>query len=221
MGVAPIGQQLGVLGQEKKDRHTTLEKEDFMRLMMKQLLAQDPMKPMDNSQMMQQMSQLASLSATEDLGKTVNMLNLNLGNSQVLSATQLIGKRVAVASHTAQLDEKDGLNGSVVVPGEASEITVQVQDENKKVVKTITLPASSNGLVDFHWDGKDAEGKMMKDGFYNISAKATIAGKSQEIPTAGFFKVNSVTIDRQNGSLILNLDGMGGLGMDSIIKILS
>lgn len=221
MPIDSIGQVPGMYGQNRSERHTMLQKEDFMRLMMKQMLSQDPTKPMDNSQMMQQMSQLASLSATEDLGRTVKMLNLNLGNSQVLSATQLIGKRVAVASHSAQLDAKDGLSGSVVVPGEASDITVEIQDENKKVVKTITLPASSHGLVDFHWDGKDAEGNMMKDGFYNISAKATIAGKSQDVPTAGFFKVNSVTLDRQTASLILNLDGAGGLGMDSIIKILS
>jgi flagellar basal-body rod modification protein FlgD len=184
--------------------------------------SQSPLKPFDSSDMMQQMSQLTSLSATQELEKTIKSMNANMGRSQVLAATQLIGKKVAVASDKSPLDEKEGLSGSVIVPGNSSEINIEIRDSANKLVKTIKLPGSSSGVVDFHWDGLDAEGKPTNlPGFYNISAKATINGEAKEIYTAGIFKVNSVTMDRQSSSVILNVDGLGGMDMGDIIKILS
>lgn len=202
-----------------------LTQEDFMNLFLAQMRTQSPLKPFDSGEMMQQMSQLNSFSATKELETTIKMMNANLGRSQVVSATQLIGKRVAIVSDKSPLemgaDGKPGLDGSVVVPGNATDITVEIKDSGNKLVKTIKLPASSAGIVDFHWDGLDAEGKPMPADFYNISAKATIDGQPKDIYTAGFFKVNSVTMDRQTSSVILNVDGMGGMDMGDIIKILS
>lgn len=198
-----------------------LSQNDFMRLFLTQMKTQSPLKPFDSSDMMQQMSQLTSLSATQELEKTIKLMNANLGRSQVLSATQLIGKRVAVASDKSPLVDKEGLSGSVVVPGNASEITIEIKDSNNKLVKTIKLPGSSAGIVDFHWDGLDGDNKPMPPDFYNISAKATINGEPKDIYTAGIFKVNSVTMDRQTSAVILNVDGLGGMDMGDIIKILS
>jgi len=202
-----------------------LTQEDFMNLFLAQMKTQSPLKPFDSGEMMQQMSQLNAFSATKELENTIKMMNANLGRSQVVSATQLIGKRVAIVSDKSPLetgaDGKLGLDGSAIVPGNASDITIEIKDSSNKVVKTIKLPASSSGVVDFHWDGLDADGKPMPTDFYNISAKATIDGQSKDIYTAGFFKVNSVTMDRQTSTVILNVDGMGGMDMGDIIKILS
>lgn len=203
-----------------------LGQDDFMKLFLAQMKTQNPLKPFDGSDMMQQMSQLTSLSATQELEKTIKLMNANLGRSQVLSATQLIGKKVAIASDKSPLlyhaDGKvDGLDGSVIVPGHAAEITVEIRGKDNKVVKTIQLPASDSGVVDFHWDGLDAEGKAMPADFYTISAKGKINDETQDLYTAGIFKVNSVTMDRQTSSVILNVDGIGGMDMGDIIKILS
>ena len=198
-----------------------LSQDDFMSLFLAQMKTQSPLKPFDSSDMMQQMSQLTSLSATKELEQTIKLMNANLGRSSVLSATQLIGKKVAIASDKSPLVANEGLGGSVVVPGDASDITVEIKDKSNKLVKTIKLPGSSSGVVDFHWDGLDADSKPMPPDFYNISAKATINGKAVDVYTAGIFKVNSVTMNRQNSSVILNVDGLGGMDMGDIIKILS
>ncbi len=36
-------------------------------------------------------------------------------------------------------------------------------------------------------------------------------GESKQFYTAGMFKVNSVTMDRQTSQVILNVDGLGGV----------
>ncbi len=198
-----------------------LSQEDFMRLFLTQMRTQSPLKPFDSSDMMQQMSQLNSLSATEQLEKTIRMMNANLGKSQVVTATQLIGKKVVLPSGVSPLVENEGMDGSVVLPMRASSIEVEIKDKNDKLVKKITLPASDSGVVDFHWDGKDEDGNLMPADYYHLSAKGTFGAEEYDIPTAGYFKVNSVTMDRQTSNVIINLDGVGGVNMSDIIKILS
>ncbi len=202
-----------------------LTQEDFMKLFLAQMKTQSPTKPFDSGEMMQQMSQLTSLSATSQLENTIKLLNSNMGRSQVLSATQLIGKRVAIASDKSPLgtnpDGTSSLDGSVVIPRSTTETTVEIRDSMNNLVKTLHLPASSAGIQDFHWDGKNEKNEMQQPGFYTISAKANIEGQSTDVYTAGIFKVNSVTMDPKTSSVILNVDGMGGMDMGNIIKILS
>jgi flagellar basal-body rod modification protein FlgD len=201
---------------------------DFMTLLTTQLLNQNPTSPMDSSTMLQQMSSLGSIQTMTDMGQKMDALSQSMqttmGNSQVLEATQLVGKNVEVESGLSPLtqnaDQSLTLSGSAIVPGAASDVTVTISDPTgQKVVKTLDLgPASGKGLMDFTWDGKDAAGNAMPPGYYTISASANVAGKSVPIGTAGSFAVKSVALG-SNG-VILNLDGIGGQDMGSVIKIL-
>lgn len=197
-----------------------LTKDDFMKIFLKQIKMQDPNKPFDSSAMLQQMAQLTSLSASEELQKTIKSLNLSIAKSQVMSASQLIKKKVQLGAKVAPLVEKEGLSGSVILQGKSNDVTITIRDDDGKVVKTIKKSASSGGVLDFSWDGKDEAGNEMKAGFYKISATANFNGKTVDVPTAGTFVVDSVAMDPSTGTVILNVDGLGGVGMDDIIKIL-
>lgn len=203
----------------------SLSQQDFMKLFLAQMRAQSPLKPFDSGEMMQQMSAMTSVSATAELEKTVQMMNSNLGRSQVLSATQLIGKRATIASDKSPLiNNKDGtasLDGSIILPQSSTAARVEIRDTSGNLVKAIDLAASSAGVQDFHWDGRDADGKLMPEGFYSISANANMGGQNTQVYTAGVFKVTSVTMDRKTSAVILNVDGMGGMDMGDIVKILS
>lgn len=202
-------------------QRNALDQQDFMKLFTAQLRAQNPSKPLDTAAMMQQMSQLASLSATEALEKSVKSLNENLNKSQIMGATQAIGKTVQIPSKVSPLVKGEGLNGSAIVPQPASAVTITIKDDNNNVVKTIEKPGSGAGVVDFEWDGKDDSGKELEPKFYHISATATIAGNPVEIPTAGNFKVKSVALNKTTGEIIFNVDGLGGVEMSHIVKILN
>jgi flagellar basal-body rod modification protein FlgD len=198
-----------------------LSKDDFIRLFLTQLRVQSPLKPLQSSEMMQQMSQLTSLSATQELEKTIKNLNGNMGKSQVLQASQLIGKKVQLLNGLSPLSAAEGLGGSVVLPGDCRDVTVTIKDKSDKVVKTIKLgdnPAS--GLLDFSWNGMDEEGKALNPDFYKISAMATVNGQQTQLATTGTFKINSVGLDTKSDGVIINVDGIGGVKMEEIIKIL-
>ncbi|TGV57618.1 flagellar basal body rod modification protein, partial [Mesorhizobium sp. M2D.F.Ca.ET.160.01.1.1] len=52
-------------------KKNTLDHADFLRLMTEQLQHQDPLKPMDNTQMVAQMAQMSTVQGITDLNKTV------------------------------------------------------------------------------------------------------------------------------------------------------
>lgn len=197
-----------------------LSEDDFMRLFLKQVMVQDPLKPFSSSDMMQQMSQFTSLKSAKELEKTINQMSVNMGRTQLLSASQLIGKKVVIPSVVAQLTEKEGMDGSVVLTEPVSDVTIEIKDKGGNVIKTVKLDKSDQGVVDFHWDGLNEEGNQVEPGFYDITAKATVNGESVDVITAASFKVNSVALDHANGNAILNLDGIGGIDVTNIIKLL-
>lgn len=208
------------MGMADQLKGSQLTQEGFMKLLLAQLRLQSPTSPFDSSTMMQQISQLTALSSTQSLEKTVKNLSDNMGTSQILEASRLVGGHVQVASETCPLVKGEGLKGSVVVPKGVDKVDVTIRDLHDKVVKTISLDVLSDGVVDFSWDGMDSVGQQMTAGFYKISANATLNGQNMVIPTAGTYKVNSVALDRAGKGVILNVDGLGGVNMDDVIKIM-
>src|SRR6195256_6620879 len=84
-----------------------LGKQDFLKLLMAQLQNHDPMKPMDDTQMIAQMAQFSALEATQALQATIQQSN----NVQtVFQAGALIGKYV-------QANMSDGSSTTGAVTG--------------------------------------------------------------------------------------------------------
>lgn len=61
-----------------------LKQEDFLKLMMAQIRVQNPLEPQDSNAMLQQISQLSTLSTNESLQKSIGQLTENLSATQAL-----------------------------------------------------------------------------------------------------------------------------------------
>ncbi len=66
--------------------------DDFLKLMIAELQNQDPLNPMENSEMLQQLSQMRSIGATD---KLTNTLDAVLMGQNLTTASSLIGKEVS------------------------------------------------------------------------------------------------------------------------------
>ena len=84
-----------------------LGKQDFLKLLMAQLRNQDPMKPMDDTQMIAQMAQFSALEATQQLNQT---MQTNANVQTISQAGSLIGKYI-------QADQADGTSTIGAVTG--------------------------------------------------------------------------------------------------------
>jgi flagellar basal-body rod modification protein FlgD len=76
-----------------------LTADDFMKLLIAQLQNQDPTNPMDNDQLLSQISTMRNLQSNIELSKTLKSMT---GNQQLSTASNFIGKFVVGRSTTQQ-----------------------------------------------------------------------------------------------------------------------
>ncbi|MFI4918038.1 MAG: FlgD immunoglobulin-like domain containing protein [Legionellales bacterium] len=218
--ISNIAESTGSASIADQLKGSQLTQDGFMKLLLAQLRLQSPTSPFDSSTMMQQISQLTALSSTQALEKTVKGLSDSMGTSQILEASRLVGQHVQIPSETCPLVTGEGLKGAVVVPKGVDKIEVTVRDSHDNIVKTMSLNPLSDGVLDFSWNGMDAANNPLAAGYYKVSASTSLDGKNVALPVAGTFKVNSVAMDRNGKGVILNVDGLGGVSMQDIIKIM-
>jgi flagellar basal-body rod modification protein FlgD len=82
-----------------------LDIDEFLKLMLAELTNQDPLNPMDNAQLIEQIGQLRSLSATNKLSDTLDAV---LTGQSLTTASGMIGKHV-----TALTDQNENVEGVV------------------------------------------------------------------------------------------------------------
>jgi flagellar basal-body rod modification protein FlgD len=79
------------------DAFSNITSNDFLKMMIAQLQNQDPMNPMDDSQLLQQISQIRDIQASTELTSTLG--NLSVGQN-LASASALISKNVTALDST-------------------------------------------------------------------------------------------------------------------------
>jgi flagellar basal-body rod modification protein FlgD len=93
-----------------------LDINQFLQLMITELTNQDPLNPMDNTQLVQQIGSIREIAATDQLTGTLN--TLQTGQS-LTTASSLIGKRV-----TALTTDNQNITGVV------DRVTIEVDEDN-------------------------------------------------------------------------------------------
>jgi len=93
-----------------------LDINQFLKLMIAELTNQDPLNPMDNTQLVQQIGELRSIAASDQLTGTLQSLQTQ---QSLTTASSLIGKRV-----TAISTDNENITGTV------SSVSVEVDPEN-------------------------------------------------------------------------------------------
>jgi flagellar basal-body rod modification protein FlgD len=81
--------------QKASTKNNELGKDAFLKLMMTQMQNQDPLSPMDNTQMVAQMAQFTSVEQLTNISEQLSALGRSLGND-----SGLIGKQVTWVSET-------------------------------------------------------------------------------------------------------------------------
>ncbi len=95
-----------------------LGKDAFLQLLVTQMQYQDPLNPVDNTEMIAQLAQFSSLEQMQNLNTGFNTLSGNIDQLNFLSASNMIGKDVSGITSEGKLVEgtveKVQLNGSLV-----------------------------------------------------------------------------------------------------------
>lgn len=149
----------------------------FLTLLTTQLRAQDPMNPMDNSQMTSQMAQISTVSGLESVNAAVKAMTESQAASQSLLATMLIGRQVLSPNNTLTMTDGKAV-GTIEFAKAATQVTVTVTNSNGAVVDTFEMGAQKAGQFVFNWDGKGADGKTLSNGDYTFKVEAVADGNT-------------------------------------------
>jgi flagellar basal-body rod modification protein FlgD len=76
-----------------------LDVDQFLKLMVTELTNQDPLNPMDNTQLVEQIGQIRQITATNQLSETLAAVQ---AGQNLTTASSLIGKRIAALTDTSE-----------------------------------------------------------------------------------------------------------------------
>lgn len=222
----------------ESDGNGALTQSDFFALLTQQLAYQDPTKPVENNEMIAQMTNFTMADGIASLNTNFKDFATTMNSSQALQASSLVGQYVLVKSKDMVFDGKNEVVASANFPENATNVKVQVKNSEGVVVRSVTIDKADAGRLQLPWDGTtdtqavnedgtpkvDKDGKpvmeIAKAGVYSISVEASIAGKNEAITTSVYAPVTSITLG--NGTtqgLLLNVYGQGQKKLSDIEEI--
>ncbi|CAG9181273.1 flagellar hook assembly protein FlgD [Cupriavidus pampae] len=190
---------------------------NFLKMLVTQMNNQDPLNPMDNSQLTSQLAQISTVSGLQNVNSTLNALLSQTAASRALDSANLIGHTVMVPGAKVNVDE--GVPGKIGVdiPSTADSVQVQVLDANGNVVRTIDMKGQTAGVHDIAWDGKNDQGGTVPDGEYKFKVTATAAGKDVGPIALVFGKVQGISGD--STGVLVNLEDGTTANVDDVRRI--
>lgn len=184
-----------------------VSKDDFLKLLVTQLSKQDPMNPSDPSQFTAQLAQFSSLEQLVNVNSALSGLSgQNLLNSQ-LTAASLIGKSVQVKGTNINVASGTASSIHYNLPAASTVTSVNVYDQNNKLVDVVPLGQQGAGGHDFQWDGQLTNGTHATDGAYHFDITAQDATGKGITATSSLTGTVSGVSYADNGQILLKIGG--------------
>lgn len=200
----------------------------FLKLLVAQMNNQDPLNPMDNSQVTSQLAQISTVSGVTQLNTTLASMGTQMNAQQGLQAAALVGKGVLVPGGVIGVGSVVASDGTITksatpfgfeLPNDADKVTVEIKDPTGKVVRTVDAGALDKGVQGLTWDAKDDAGNTVADGKYSLAVTATADGKSVMPKPLHYSKVHSV-VSNATGAPQLNVGTGTNVNLADVREIL-
>ncbi|SMF72509.1 flagellar hook assembly protein FlgD [Allosphingosinicella indica] len=195
-----------------------LDQNDFLKLMTTQLTTQDPFNPIDNQQMVAQMAQFSSVAGIAEMNKSLAAIAEQLSPTRLTDAASWIGRSMLVDSDTAAPLSDGSYAGEIALPKDADQVSVSYVDASGAVVHSQTLGPQKAGVVQFNWNGKNADGETAAGGPLKIMINAAGGGKAITAGTATWTPIGGIQSPANGGTTML-VTGLGILSPAEAIRL--
>jgi flagellar basal-body rod modification protein FlgD len=181
----------------------------FLKLLVTQMQNQDPLNPMDNSQLTSQIAQINTVTGISTLNSTVSALSTQFVQMQALQGASLVGHEVTVNGNGLNIQDNVG-SGAFTLAGPADHVKVEVLDTTGRVVDTLQLGAAKSGTHDFTWPA----GTVADGSDYRFRVTATSGAAKIDTQLLMRDRVDAVSV---NGStLMLELQRSGNVAYSAV-----
>jgi flagellar basal-body rod modification protein FlgD len=160
--------QGGFYGTDKTAKNDALGKDAFLKLLITQLQHQDPLNPLDDKEFIAQLAQFSSLEQMNNISEGINALVNKTQAQDMLNSVNYIGKEVVASGSSVSKFGEAVSPVFFTLNGPASEVQVNVYDNNNNLIRSEKLAAMQAGEFQYLWDGRDYTGAMADNGSYNV-----------------------------------------------------
>ena len=195
------------------------DKNMFMTLLLAQIKNQDPLKPQEQTEFVAQLAQFSTLEGVQNLNTSVQDIGSMYRSSQALQATALVGREVLAAGSKGYLEAGGTISGTIAEGQASGDIVMTIKNASGAVVATRELGNVGDAATPFEWDGKDNTGNNLPAGSYSIAIEGNSGGNNKAMITNVYNRVNSVSIVDNQGSMVLNLNGIGQIASTDIQEV--
>lgn len=214
----------GIRWQEEKYKaaeqdNGMLTQADFFALLTKELSNQDPTKPVDNNEMISQMTAFSTTDGVSQLNESFNDFASSMTSSQALQASSLVGRSVLVEDNVFGMNEGESVKGKIVTDKAASNVNIYVENIAGEIIQTVPVGNMNAGGSTFVWDGQTANGEPAPAGAYRFRIAGLVDGQASELQAMTYRKVDSVTLAGNNGSILLNLNGGSSMALADVVEV--
>lgn len=180
----------------------------FITLLVAQVQYQDPTKPVDSTEFINQYSAMAQVKSMQNM-TTLQQNNLVLmDNLQTLTAAGLVGQEVKVSADSLQLDAEK-VSGQIALQHASATTVLQLTDANG-IRTDIALGPQEPGSVPFT---VDPVALGLKPGKYTLAVK-TESGEAPGVEVSGL--VNNVRVSADGP--VLDVQGAGSVPFYKIVE---
>ena len=203
----------------EKGSNGMLTQADFFALLTQELANQDPTKPVDNNEMISQMTAFSTTDGVSQLNKKFGSFADSMTSSQALQASSLVGRSVLVNDNVFGMSEGDSVKGKVVTDSAASNVNIYVENIAGEIIQTVPVGNIPAGGYVFNWDGQTTNGKPAPEGAYRFRIAGLVDGEASELQAMTYRNVESVTLAGAGGSIILNLNGGSNMALSDVVEV--
>lgn len=189
--------------------------DQFLKLFVAQLQAQDPLDPQKGSDMVAQLAQLSSVEQSAQTNSELAALAAQQGSTANASMSTLVGRQIDATAGDFTVQAGGGTPPLLDLSATSSMqgASVVITDDNGKEVRRIPVPSGTNASL--QWDGKDASGQPLKPGNYHMSidqGSSTAAITATWHGSVGAVQLTPDGTRLQMGDLLINPSSVTTIG---------
>lgn len=196
-----------------------LTQEDFFALLTKELSHQDPTKPVENNEMISQMTAFSTTDGVSQLNEQFTSFAASMSSSQALQASSLVGRSVLVDENVFGKAAGEAVKGKLITDEPASNVNIYVENAAGEIIQTVPVGSVAAGEFTFTWDGQMSDGGPAPEGAYRFRIAGLVSGQASELQAMTYRKVDSVTLAGAGGNILLNLNGGSSMALADVVEV--
>jgi len=203
-------------GKDREVKGEELGKNEFLELLVAQMNNQNPLEPQENGEFIGQLAQFSTVEGVEKLNSSMETILSGYQSSQALQASSLVGAR-----SSCRPTRRWSTPAKPSKPAWYCQRRAATYSSTSTTAPALRSVASTSGssrpaMSPSCGTARMPAAKTLPPGTYKFEAQATYDGETKGLYTLLPANVDSVTLGQNGGELMLNLAGIGSIGLSQV-----